>query len=99
MAESDDDIATILHAFILDGIADFSLRVLVRWAVHVDGGIVFFVEEIRAGLAALQELLCPGGQVVVVVLQEGEPDFFEVRAAKPLRLDEVFGSRRRGRRD
>jgi hypothetical protein len=52
MAKSDDDIASILHAFSLGGIADFPFRVVVRWAVHVNGGIMLFVEEIRPGLAA-----------------------------------------------
>ena len=93
MAESDDDIAAIVHALTLGGITGFPLGVFVRWTVDVDGSIVLFVEEIRAGLADLQELLGTGGQVVVVVLQEGEPGFFELRTAKPLQLDEVFGSR------
>jgi hypothetical protein len=83
VAEPDDDVAAIIHAFILGGVTGLSFRILMVWAVHVDGGIVFFVKEIRAGLAHLEELLGHRRQMVVVVLQKFEPVFFQLRTAKP----------------
>src|SRR5688572_6736649 len=92
LAEAKDDISTVFHALILGGITSFPLRILMRWTVNVNSSVVLFIEEVRPGLADLEELLSTGRQVVIVGLQVVEPSLFKLRTAKPLQLDDVFGA-------
>jgi hypothetical protein len=62
MAKADDNVAQVFQTLGLGLITLLTFRIRVMWTIYVDGGLAILIEEIRSGVARLDEALGLAGQ-------------------------------------
>ena len=76
--EADNGDAQVFHGLLLDLVTLLALGEFVMRAVDVNSHLLLGIEEVRLGLALLDEMLSVAWQRITMIVQVVEPLFFEV---------------------
>ena len=86
MVEPDDGVAGVLHRVGLLRVPSLAVREVVWGPVHIDGRLLFGVEEVRRGPAGGDVVLGVAWQSQAAAVEDGQPLTLQVGAGQPPQL-------------
>src|SRR5206468_13037678 len=92
MAKADDNVAQVFQTLGLGLVALLTFWIRMMRTVYVDGGLAILIEEIRSGVARLNEDLGLAGQAQSTRFEERQPLAFQVGVALALQAGQVLST-------